>query len=205
MQKHFIFDLGNVLVDFDVNDVLASIMESAGVSSLPETIRLQDTAKVVEVETGKISDEDYLADICLATGFNLTMEDLIKAWRKAFRLNTSGIKLFRELKTHGYPVHILSNLAWHNMEAVRQNWPDFFDHAHENFFSYELGLHKPDVRIYREVLHRLEVDPHDCFFMDDKAENIAGAQAVGMNACVFSSGNLGEIRESVSEFSGLLR
>lgn len=200
LDRHFIFDLGNVLVDFDVNDVLASVMDSAGVSSPPQGVRLQDTAKVIEVETGKISDAEYLAGICTVTGWALTMDNLIDAWRHAFRLNPVGTALFRELKDEGYPVHILSNLAWHNMEAVRRNWSDFFDHAHENFFSYELGFHKPDKRIYQAVLDSLGVEAGNCCFLDDRIENVEGARSIGMNAEVFSSGDIAAVRESVDWF-----
>jgi glucose-1-phosphatase len=200
LEKHFIFDLGNVLVDFDLNEVLKSVMAFAGVSALPEGVRLQDTDKVADVETGKISDEDYLADLCTTTGLSLTLEQLIDSWRKAFHLSPAGTALFRELRGQGYPVHILSNLAWHNMEAVRRNWPDFFDDAHETFFSYELGYHKPDERIYRAVLDRLGAEPADCFFLDDRIDNVDGARAVGMNACVYSSENIGAVREAIKAF-----
>ncbi|QHI70005.1 HAD family hydrolase [Tichowtungia aerotolerans] len=201
MEKHFIFDLGNVLVDFNLDEVLDSVMASAGVSELPAGVRLQDTARVVEVETGKLSDEAYLADICQTTGLRLTLEHLIAAWQKGFHLNPVGTALFRELREQGRPVHILSNLAWHNMEAVRRNWPGFFDQSHENFFSYELGYHKPDERIYRAALDRLGANPSDCLFFDDKAENVEGARSAGMNAHIFSTDRIADIRREVENFS----
>ncbi len=201
MSKHFIFDLGNVLVDFTLDIVLQSVMKAGGLTSLPAGIRLQDTARVTEVETGTISDADYLAEICVSTGLELTLDQLIGAWQNAFHLNPAGMALFHELRGQGHPVHILSNLAWHNMEAVRRNWPDFFDLQTENFFSYEIGFHKPDERIYRAALDRLGANPEACFFLDDRPENVAGARALGMHAHVFSAENLPAVREAVARFS----
>lgn len=200
MEKHIIFDLGNVLVDFDPNEVVSCVIQAAGVSEPPADLRLQDTAQVIEVETGRISDEAYAAHLRRTFGLPLTLENLISAWQKAFRLNPAGTALFHELKEQGCPVHVLSNLAWHNMEAVRRNWPRFFEHAQENFFSYELGFHKPDPRIYRAALDRLGADPADCLFLDDRPENVDGARAVGMNALVFSAERIDEIRTETKAF-----
>ena len=200
MSKHYIFDLGNVLVDFDLNEVLRGVMAAVGVSVLPNEIRLQDLAKVVEVETGRISDEEYLADICAATGLVLTMEQLIGVWQNAFCLNPVGNELFHELREQGHSIHFLSNIAWHNVEAVRRKWPGFFERGTKNFFSYELGLHKPDERIYRVVLERLNAQPAECFFLDDRPENVEAARAVGIDAHVFSAENLPAVRRALAHF-----
>lgn len=190
-----------MLVDFELDTVLQAVMDAGGVTSLPEGVRLQDTAKVVEVETGAISDADYLAEICSAARLELSMDQLVGAWQRAFQLNPTGMALFHELREQGHPVHILSNLAWHNMEAVRRNWPDFFERTTENFFSYELGFHKPDERIYRTALEQLGAKPDECFFLDDRSENVEGARALGFNAHVFNAKNLPAIREALARFT----
>ena len=201
MDKHYIFDLGNVLVDFDVNVVLDHLLDAGGPVEGLNGLKLQDSARVREVETGKITDDEYLAHICAATGFELTMEQLIGAWQKAFHLNPAGNELFHELREQGHAVHFLSNIAWHNVEAVRRNWPDFFERGTENFFSYELGFHKPDERIYRTALEHLGAKPEECFFLDDRLENVEGARAVGIDAHLFSVENLPAVRAALSRFT----
>jgi putative hydrolase of the HAD superfamily len=200
LSKHFIFDLGNVLIDFDLSRIYRRVAELSGLTTAPD-LHLQDSEKVVSVETGKISDQEYLDDLCKTIGIELTMEQLIGFWQEAFTLNPDGFALFKELKAQGCPIHFLSNLAWHNMEAIRRNWPDFFDQSTESFFSYELGFHKPDERIYRAALEHLDAKPEECFFLDDKPQNVDGARAVGMNAHLFSAENLPAIRGAISEFT----
>jgi len=200
VRKHFIFDLGNVMVDFDLNLIYRRVSELSGRTVVTD-FHLQDSDQVFAVETGKISDQDYLDGLCKTIGVELTMEQLIGLWQEAFTLNPAGLVLFEELKNQGHPVHFLSNLAWHNMEAIRRNWPDFFNQSVENFFSYELGFHKPDERIYCAALKHLNVEPSDCFFMDDKPENVEAGRDLGMNACCFSAKNLSAIREAVRKFT----
>jgi putative hydrolase of the HAD superfamily len=44
---------------------------------------------------------------------------------------------------------------------------------------------KPDARAYLACAKELDVDPHNCVFVDDQARNVQGAKAVGMNAVHF--------------------
>lgn len=194
--------MGNVLVDFDLHVVRRCMMDATGVSAFPEQLQLQDTAKVVEVETGVISSEQYLEHVQELTGLVLTMEQLIGVWREGFTLNPTGMTLFHELLERGRSVHILSNIAWHNEEAVNRNWPGFFERAHQSFLSYEMGFHKPDDRIYRTALERLDAKPEDCFFLDDKSENVEGARAVGIDAHVFGADHLPAVRDALDCFEG---
>ena len=54
------------------------------------------------------------------------------------------------------------------------------------FCSAELGMAKPDVAIYRHAAGVLGVAPGECFFTDDRPENVDGARAAGMHAAVFT-------------------
>lgn len=53
--------------------------------------------------------------------------------------------------------------------------------------SAEEGISKPDPRIYQRACERLGQAPGDCLFVDDRAANVAGAEAVGMRALQFVS------------------
>ncbi len=199
-MKHFIFDLGNVLVNFDVHQLYRAVAEASGRPVEEIVPGLQDGEMLLEVETGKITDQQFLDYVNESKGLDWTLEELVSVWQGMFSINEAGYAIFHELKEQGYPVHFLSNLAWHNMEGIRRKWPDFFDQSTENFFSYEMGLHKPDARIYRAALDHLDVEPADCFFVDDKSENVEAARALGMNAHLFSAENLPAIRVTIDSF-----
>lgn len=53
------------------------------------------------------------------------------------------------------------------------------------FVSYELGLLKPDLQIYQTVLQKLSAAPEEVIFVDDKADNTAAAESVGIHGIVF--------------------
>jgi HAD superfamily hydrolase (TIGR01509 family) len=48
-----------------------------------------------------------------------------------------------------------------------------------------VGLRKPEVAIYREMLTRLDLSPHQVAFVDDFPENVEAARAVGIHGLLF--------------------
>jgi epoxide hydrolase-like predicted phosphatase len=54
-------------------------------------------------------------------------------------------------------------------------------------YSYEVGLAKPDPRIYRLLCDRLTVSPGEVVFLDDRPENVRGAHELGIQALLHKS------------------
>ncbi len=187
-------------MNFDVQRLYRAVAEGSGLSVEESAHGLQDGEMLLAVETGKITDQEFVDYVNKSKGLKWTLEDLIEVWEGMFSVNEAGYAIFTELKERGHPVHFLSNLAWHNMEAIRRQWPGFFDQSTENFFSYEMGFHKPDERIYRAVLEHLNAEAADCFFLDDKLENVEAARDLGMNAHLFSSETVPVVMKSIQLF-----
>jgi putative hydrolase of the HAD superfamily len=68
--------------------------------------------------------------------------------------------------------------------VVAETWK-FADAFDEMVISAEVGLVKPDPRIYQLAVDRLGVAPADAVFIDDFSRNVEGAQAVGLHAIHF--------------------
>jgi len=76
-------------------------------------------------------------------------------------------------------VGIISNTNEIHAAWLRANLPEFA-HFHSVILSNEVGLLKPDAAIYQLALAQLDVTPAQALFVDDVAENVAGATAVGL-------------------------
>jgi putative hydrolase of the HAD superfamily len=90
------------------------------------------------------------------------------------------------LQNAGYRTAILSNMVWEIMGYMRQEfgWLSWFQH---HTWSCELGIGKPDAGIYLHTCEKLDVLPSEALFIDDKIENVKGAEAAGLHAIQFSS------------------
>lgn len=199
-MKYFLFDIGNVLVDFEFARQLEAIAAATGreVESLTE----HDEEMQDAVERGRINDEEFVAYLNEVKGLSWGVGDLVDIWRGTYTTNKFGRSLFVNAVQADVPVYLLSNLAQHHADALEANWPGFFDHVDGRFFSYEMGARKPEPTIYRQTLERLGVMGDQCFFIDDMAENIEAARDAGIHAHHFIPKNHAAIRQTAAEFFG---
>jgi epoxide hydrolase-like predicted phosphatase len=94
------------------------------------------------------------------------------------------VDFIRSLKPK-YKIGIISN-AWPGVENQLEIWGirDAFDVI---IGSGDIGIMKPDSKIYQLALERLGVNPEESVFVDDFIENINGARGFGMNGVYFQN------------------
>jgi epoxide hydrolase-like predicted phosphatase len=100
-------------------------------------------------------------------------------------LNTAMTDYLRRLRPR-YRTAILSNAAagGRREEQARYGFDELADVL---VYSYEVGMEKPDQRIYQLTCERLGVDPGEAVMVDDVEANVAAAREVGMRAVLFQS------------------
>lgn len=94
--------------------------------------------------------------------------------------------VIRRLKMAGYGVYGLTNWSAETFPMVRDTYPVFqeFDGI---VVSGEEHLLKPDAAIYKCLFERYDLQAEESLFIDDNADNVAGARNVGMKAIQFTS------------------
>lgn len=124
----------------------------------------------------------------LGRHFGLTEPELAEMRRDFFAgdlLNEALLGYIQRLGQAGFRLGLLSNFA----DDARQLWRETFPLIHyfdRVIISSEVGLMKPDPRVYRLALVSLEVRPEEALFVDDFIENVRGAEAVGLQALHFT-------------------
>jgi epoxide hydrolase-like predicted phosphatase len=107
------------------------------------------------------------------------------------------IEYFRGLRPR-YLTALLSN----SFVGAREREQELYGFAELTdliVYSHEVGLSKPDPRIYELTCERLDVRPHEGVFVDDKARNIDAARDLGMHAILHES-----TPQSIAEIDALL-
>jgi HAD superfamily hydrolase (TIGR01509 family) len=98
-----------------------------------------------------------------------------------------SVALVRRLARAGNRLGVLSNTNPLDFEFVRRQFP-WIDECFElAAVSYEAKAMKPDAAIYRYATERAGAPPGEVFFTDDRAENVDGALAAGLDAVLFES------------------
>lgn len=85
------------------------------------------------------------------------------------------VEVVRRARASGLRTALLSN-SW-RLDSRRHDWHHLVD---ECVLSGEVGMSKPDRDIYLHTARLLDLEPHDCVFVDDAATNVRGAVAAGM-------------------------
>ena len=118
----------------------------------------------------------------------LTPEELERLQHEFWQgdqLDSALIQFIRELR-QDFRTALLSN-AWPGMRQMIENEWGIADCFDDLFISAEIGLAKPDPKIYRLALDRLDLPPARAVFIDDFNENVRAAAALGLRAIQFLS------------------
>lgn len=184
--KVLLFDLGNVLVDFDYRISVERIARFC--PRRPEDIInfFLNSEITASFEAGKISPEDFFTGVKEALGLKLSYEAFVPIWNEVFFLsakNRHAFSLVNNLRER-YKTAMISNINILHYEYLRKHFPVFGPFS-RIFLSYELGLVKPDPLIYQRALGALNALPEEVFYTDDRPELVESAGKLGMRAFVF--------------------
>ena len=118
-------------------------------------------------------------------------EALIAAWGPRFAEQIPGPmpgmpELVAELDAAGVPLYALTNFSGEFFAPFRRQEAALFDRFRGIVVSGDERLVKPDPSIYRLLLDRYGLEAGRTVFVDDRAENVAGAESVGMTAIRFT-------------------
>jgi putative hydrolase of the HAD superfamily len=181
-----LFDVGGVLSEEMIEHKLVDL---ARVHRLPaeRLLSLRPSLRQ-DADLGRISDRDFWRAILRqagATAGSISEEDLeIERYLTPVQ---GTLELARRLKQR-YRVAILSNDSREMARARRDRLglDAVFDRS-SVIISAEVGLAKPDPRIFDLAVRRLDVAPDRCLLIDDRQDNVGAARSCGLQAIQFSS------------------
>ncbi len=185
------FDLGNVIFFFDRDRAFRRMAEVSGVDATRVGDVVMRGGLQQALERGEIDWGDFHAEFSRRTGSQSDPAMLARAASDMFQLNVDMVPLVAACGGAGIPLGILSNTCdphWRFLAAG--------DHCilHGTFreivLSHEVGMAKPDRRIYELAASRADVEPSRIFFCDDLPEHVAAARAAGWDAELFTSARL---------------
>jgi HAD superfamily hydrolase (TIGR01509 family) len=148
----------------------------------------------VRSDYGFIQRDEYAQEMITLTG--VTPEEFErKYWSKNVH-NEPMFDWVRALKKEGkYKIGLLSNIGikWLDEFLPEEERRTLFDDA---ILSHEVGMVKPDRKVFELAAQRLGVETNECIMIDDLIENTDAAVSVGMHAVVYAS--VGEAKEEVA-------
>lgn len=196
MIKNIVFDLGNVLIDYNPLKYLDKFEFDEKTKKLLYKIIFKSN-DWIEYDRGIYRHNTDLIKKIVKENSDLENEIklvLQKDWVKTNTLKTDTAEFLKKLKEEGFKIYILSNLSEDTYNFVSQY--EFFNFVDGGIYSYELHICKPDKEIYKRLLEKYNLEAKETIFIDDSLTNIESANELGINAIQFTT--LDEVKQKVN-------
>ena len=190
-----IWDFGGVLVRTADQSRRRALAADLGLTLDELSARVFDGEKRLKAQLGHIDGEQHLQSV--AAEFGMSRDALEANFFADDRLDQVLMDYIRALRPR-YKTGLLSNAMSTLRTLITERYPiaDAFDAV---VISAEVGVMKPDARIYQLALDALEVQAGEAVFIDDFVENVEGARDAGLQAIHFRSR-----QQALDELSALL-
>ncbi|MEV4071236.1 HAD family phosphatase [Nonomuraea fuscirosea] len=151
------------------------------------------------LERGEIDgpsfERDLAARLMTLDGVPPVAEGLLERMFAGFERVDAMHDMLRDVRASGVRTCLLSN-SWSNTYP-RDDWDELFD---EIVISGEVGMRKPEERIFRHALTRIGLAGEECVFIDDIEANIVAARALGIAGIHHRDADT-----TIAELEGVLR
>jgi len=179
------FDFGGVLARTEYQSPRQHLAERLGLEyeDLEELVFTAPSS--IKASHGEISAKEHWAEVLKRLRRPATETQAIQnEFFGGDMIDHDLIGFMRSLRPR-YHVGLISN-AWDDLRdyIVGQKIDDAFDHM---IISAEIGVMKPEPRIYQIALEQAGVRPDEAVFVDDFIENIKGCEALGMYGIHFQN------------------
>ena len=173
-----VFDLGGVL--FNANGA-AGVAGLTGMSQDAAHDALVASPAVHALETGEIDAEAFGLQFAAELGVSISPAEMVELWASweagpkpgAVQLLTSLHEQQRiACLTNNNPIHWSRLCTLHGAHRL----------FHKCYVSHEIGLMKPDPRLFQHVVADLETQASDIVYFDDRLDIIEAARSFGLNA-----------------------
>jgi epoxide hydrolase-like predicted phosphatase len=189
MIKNIVFDFGAVLLPINESLTWKALQELGATEELKA-----QTTHFRDYETGKLSTKKFIENTRpFFFRKKIFADDLTTAWNAMLYhpLEDEKVNFLKKLRRKGYRLFLLSNTNEMHIRSIRETagpflYKRFTEQFEKIYYSYDVGMRKPDSKLFRKVLsdHGLKVE--ETFFIDDKEENIQAAEKLGMKTWCFN-------------------
>ena len=190
---------------FDADGVLQQPVEGGreklaslcGVPSRKEEFVTDFLSAEMPCLRGDADMADTIAEVLKKWDSPYGVEHAIETHTKIVAMNPESIELVHALRKSGVPAFLATNQHEYRARYMSEifGYADIFD---GEFYSCRLGTKKPEPDYFHAILNSLSYPPESLLFIDDRDQNVAAAQSVGIHGVEY------EISEGVQALRKIL-
>lgn len=182
MIKNVVFDIGNVILNFDYMKVISEYTDSIEEKKfiLDNIMNSPEWLGYSLIDTGFITKEEAIQIVQDRT--NHINDNLVQNFWNNYNnyafVDKRVLNLIERLKNKGYKVYLLSNMNEYTFNKVKAS--NLFNIVDGYVLSYLVHQVKPYISIYKTLINKYNLKVSECLFIDDNKNNINTANSLGM-------------------------
>lgn len=197
MLKNIIFDFGNVIMNYNPDEILNHYELRPSDHDLLRKI-IFESKEWSEIDAGKITEKEATEIFIdrVPSKLKIKVKQIMATWPENVDFYEPVFNYMEKLRQDGYKIYGLSNTGMQFANFVKNSeMGNYFDGY---VFSAQEKLMKPDRRIYEKLIARYILKPEESLFIDDLKANTNAAKKLGMQAFTFKIDKLGELQDYIA-------
>lgn len=186
MIRTLVFDLGKVLIPFDWQRGYEAFARVCPYPPEEVRRRIKEAQVFDAFERGLLAPAEVAERVSAALDMRVTLDEFRALWGAIFLPETLVPDVLLERLHARHRLLLLSNTDSIHFDFVRARYP-ILRHIDDFVLSFAVGMRKPEAGIYQETIARARCAAGEIFFTDDRADNIEGALACGIDAVQFTT------------------
>ena len=180
MINAIIFDFGDVFINLNKETSIEEF-KKLGLDGPNEDLIAQNDL----FEKGKITELEFINSFSTYIP-NASIEEIVKAWNSIIGDFPLERLEFLQMLSSRYRLFLLTNTDSIHISRFEHNvgmsfYSDFYRCFEKVYYSYEMGMRKPDTEIFTTILSKHDLSPKRTLFVDDKKENTDAAESLGLH------------------------
>ena len=178
-----ILDMGNVLLEWNKDKILRGVVKTEKDYMILDKAIFQ-SGLWERLDLGTLTREDLILKVVSMIGsiYQEKVQEVVWNWPSYIEIYTEVFPLLVRLKEKGHRIFVLSNTSPVFYELLEEQLSPLNEILDGFVLSCDIKAIKPDPKMFEEILHKYQLDPVNCIFLDDVKDNTKMAESLGIKA-----------------------
>ena len=180
---NIILDMGNVLLEWNKDKILRGVVKTEKDFMILDKAIFQ-SGLWERLDLGTLTREELVLKVVSMIGsiYQEKVQEVVWNWPSYIEIYTEVFPLLVRLKEKGHRIFVLSNTSPVFYELLKDQLSPLNGILDGFVLSCDIKVIKPDRKMFEEILHKYQLDPANCVFLDDIADNTKMAESLGIRA-----------------------
>ena len=178
-----ILDMGNVLLEWNKDKILRGVVKTEKDFMILDKAIFQ-SGLWERLDLGTLTREELVLKVVSMIGsiYQEKVQEVVWNWPSYIEIYTEVFPLLVRLKEKGHRIFVLSNTSPVFYELLEEQLSPLNEILDGFVLSCDIKAIKPDPKMFEEILHKYDLNPENCIFLDDVKDNTKMAESLDIKA-----------------------